>query len=196
MLPDHSQSTIIDMKHLQSIFAIVFLTTISFLSADEPKGTAVKLDKFSSTTPKDWKSEKPWNRLRSHQFRLPAEKGVKDAEVYIFPDLTKTPEENFARYKRELFVIPEGKTAEDISKSDKWEVGNKIKVFLLDMQGTMSHKDRPFDPKAKTEILPDYRAVSVIMETPDGNFLIRLWGPIPTVEKHYQGFIDWIKGFK
>ena len=45
-------------------------------------------------------------------------KDAKDAEIFIFPDLTKTVEENFARYK-EMFAPPEGKTVDDIAKMAK-----------------------------------------------------------------------------
>ena len=162
--------------------------------ADEPKGTVVKLDKLSSTTPADWKSEKPINRLRSHQFRLPAAKDAKDAEIFIFPDLTKTVDENFTRYK-ELFVPPEGKTLDDIAKVSRFEVG-KAKVAVLDMQGTWLYKERPFDPKSKQEERPNSRVISVILTTDDGNYLIRLSGPATAVSKHHQAFMDWLKGFK
>jgi len=162
--------------------------------ADDSKGTEVKLDKFSSTTPSDWKSEKPIYRLRSYQFRLPGAKDAKDAELFIFPDLTKTVDENFARYK-EMFVPPDGKTLDDITKITKLEVG-KAKVAILDMQGTWLYKERPFDPKSKQENRPDSRVISVIFTTDDGNYLIRLSGPAPTVTQHAKAFFDWIKAFK
>jgi hypothetical protein len=165
--------------------------------ADDPKGTEVKLDKLSSTTPADWKSEKPNNRLRSHQFRLAGTKDAKvvqDAEIFIFSDLTKTVDENFARYK-EMFVPPEGKTVDDIAKITRFEVG-KAKVAVLDMEGVWQYKERPFDPKSKQEDRPDSRVISVIFTTDDGNYLIRLSGPAPTVTQHAKAFFDWIKEFK
>lgn len=162
--------------------------------AGEPKGTVVKLDKLSSTTPADWKSEKPITRLRSHQFRLPGAKDAKDAEIFIFPDLTKSVEENFTRYK-DMFVPPEGKTVDDISKTAKIEVG-KAKVSILDVEGTWQYRERPFDPKSKQETRPDSRVIFVIFNTDDGNYLIRLAGPNATVKQHAKAFYDWIKAFK
>ncbi len=164
------------------------------IGADEPKGAIVKLDKLASTTPADWKPEKPINRLRSHQFRLPAAKDSKDAEIYVFPDLTKTVDENFARYK-DMFVPPVGKTVDDLARVAKIEVG-KAKVAILDMQGTWLYKERPFDPKSKQEERPNSRVIFVIFTTDDGNYLIRLAGPKPTVDMHAKAFFDWIKGFK
>jgi hypothetical protein len=177
-------------------FALCFLllAIASPARAEDPTGTVVKLDKLSSTTPADWKSEKPANRLRSNQFRLPGAKDAKDAEIFIFPDLTKTVDENFARYK-EMMLPPEGKTLDDITKIAKIEVG-KAKVAILDMEGTWLYKERPFDPQSKQENRPDSRVISVIFTTDDGNYLIRLSGPAPTVGKHAKAFFDWIKAFK
>ena len=162
--------------------------------AEEPKGGVVKLDALTSTTPGAWKTEKPNNRLRSHQFLVPGIQKAKDAEIFIFPDLTKTVDENFARYK-EMVVPPDGKTLDDIVKIQKFEVG-KAKVSVLDLEGTWLYKERPFDPKSKQEARPNSRVISAIFTTADGNYLIRLSGPSATVNGHYDGFVEWIKGFK
>jgi hypothetical protein len=179
------------------LVAVAFAQFAEVAQADDLKGNEVKLDKLSSTTPADWKSEKPNNRLRSYQFRIPGAKDAKtnqDAEVFIFPDLTKTVDENFARYK-EMFVPPDGKTVDDIAKTSRLEVG-KAKVAILDMEGTWLYKERPFDPKSKQENRPDSRVISVIFTTDDGNYLIRLSGPASTVSQHAKAFFDWIKAFK
>jgi hypothetical protein len=173
---------------------VALLTVATALHADEPKGAVVKLDKLSSITPADWKAEKPNNRLRSHQFRLPGAKGAGDAELFTFPDLTRTVEENFARYK-EMILPPEGKTIDDVARVEKFAVG-KAKVAVLDTEGTWVFKERPFDPKSKQEMRPNSRVISVILTTDDGNYLIRLAGPAATVGQHHKGFMEWIKGFK
>jgi hypothetical protein len=64
------------------------------------------------------------------------------------------------------------------------------------MEGTWLYKERPFDPKSKQEARPDSRVISVIFNTEDGNYLIRLAGPKATVDKHAKAFFDWIKAFK
>ncbi len=150
---------------------------------------------MKSIAPADWKSEKPNNRLRSHQFRLAGAKGARDAEIFIFPNLTKTVKENFARYKETMFEAPDGKSLDDVTKEEMFKVG-KTKVAVQDVRATWLYKDRPFDPAAKTEVRPNSRVVLVIFSNDNGNYLIRLSGPAATVDAHYQGFIDWIKAFK
>jgi len=178
--------------------ALIIVLLASPCFAEETKGIVVKLDKLTSTTPADWKSEKPANRLRSHQFRLPGFKDVKetfgDAEIYIFPDLTGTKDDNFARYMA-TFLPPEGKTIEDIAKTAEIMVG-KAKVNILDMEGTWLFKSAPFDNKLKSEPRPNSRVIHVIFTTDDGNYLIRLSGPAKTVTAQAKPFYDWIKGFK
>ncbi len=114
--------------------------------------------------------------------------------MFVFPDLTNTVEANFARYKQ-MFMAPEGMTTEDISKEAKIEVG-KAKVAILDMDGTWLYKAAPLDPKSKQELRPNHRVISVIFSSEDGNYLIRLSGPTPTVNQHARAFFVWIKDFK
>src|SRR5258708_718947 len=92
--------------------------------------------------------------------------------VVKFDKLSSTTpaERTLARYK-EHFVAPEGKTVDDIAKTAKIEVG-KAKVNILDVQGTWIYKERPFDPKSKTEQRPNSRVIFVIFTTDDGNYLI------------------------
>jgi hypothetical protein len=170
------------------------LPTISAAAQEKKKSTEVELDNLKSTPPADWKSEKPNNRLRSHQFRLPGAKDAKDGEVYIFPNLTRPVKENFARWK-EMFEAPEGKNLDDLVKESVFMVG-KTKVSVQDVTATWHYKDRPFDPSSKTEVRPNSRVVSVIFSNDNGNYLIRLSGPAATVNAHYQSFIDWLKAFK
>ncbi len=164
-------------------------------AADDPKPVVVKLGKLSATAPADWKSEKPSNRLRSYQFRLPSgEAGVADAEVYVMPDSDPNPAKSFPRWKAS-FVPPDGKALDDVAKESKFEV-NGATVHLLDVAGTWKYRERPFDPKSKEELRPDYRAVWAIVADKDGATHVRLSGPVAAVGKYYPEFEKWLKGMK
>ena len=183
------------MRSLRFVLPLLAGFLIAPLPGQEPKaGTVVKLDKLKSATPENWKSEKPFNRLRTHQFRIPGPKGAKDAELAILPDVKGTVEQNHARWK-DQFVPPDGKTVDDLAKTSKFMVG-KAKVDVLDMRGTWVFKERPFDPKSREEVRPDSRVLFVIFDTGDENFHIRLAGPAATVDPQYQAFMDWLKNFK
>src|SRR5947209_10928759 len=90
--------------------------------AADPAPVVVKFGKLSAEVPKDWKGEKPNNRLRSHQFRLPSGmEGVADAELYVMPESNPDPDKSFPRWKAS-FAPPDGKTLDDVAKASKFEV--------------------------------------------------------------------------
>ncbi len=161
----------------------------------EDKGTPVKLSGLAGTAPATWKSEKPANRLRSYQFKLPAgDKDYADAEVAVFPESSPDNAKNFERWKA-TFVPPDGSTIEQAAKVGKMEIG-KAKVATLDVSGTWKYKERPQDPKSKEMLLADYRAIWVVIETADETTHIRLSGPGVIVEKHKKDFDAWLKSLK
>jgi hypothetical protein len=165
------------------------------LRAADDKPSSVEIDGMKAPIPADWKEEKPKNRLRYKQFRLPKAKDDKtDAEIIIFKGLGGKPEENVKRWK-DMFIPPEGKNLDDVSKVAEIKIGDK-KATLLEVYGTYKHKDAPFDPKAKTELKPDYRMVAVQYDGNDDAYHFRLIGPAATVDQYKKGFEDWLKALK
>jgi len=163
------------------------------VAENSDKGTIVKIAGLESRTPANWLREKPSNRLRSFQFRLPRAKGDDaDGELAVLPDLPGKPEENLERWK-ELFVPPEGKTIDDIARIEKFKVG-KVAVTYLDIAGTYLQKDRPLGSKSTPK--QHYRMLSVIFDTPDGAALIRVVGPERTIGGHKARFDAWLRGFR
>lgn len=175
------------------IFACAAAACTLATADEKTKGTPVKLDKLTSIAPAEWKVEKPANRLRSHQFRLAGGKDAADAELAIFPDVG-TFEKELPRWKPR-FDVPEGKTIDDISKTERFKAG-AAEVAIFDVTGTWRYKERPFDPKSKEEVRPNSRVVFVIVATPDSNHHVRLSGPASTVNAHHKAFMQWLKAFK
>ena len=162
-------------------------------SRGEEKGTEFKLDNLKSTTPADWKSEKPTSTLRLAQFRLPKAEGDKDdAELRVF-SLGGSAKQNLERWKGE-FQPPKGKSMDDVSKVEEFKVAG-CAVLYFDVSGTWldGAPGQPADKKTKRE---DYRMIAVQFNGPDNPFQFKLMGPAKTVEKHKKGFDEWLKGFK
>lgn len=164
----------------------------SAMAADP--AVVIKVGKLSASAPTEWKQEKPNNRLRSYQFRLPGFDGLADAEIAIYPESHPSPEKNFPRWQSQ-FVPADGKTLEQISRSGVWELPG-AKAHYLDIQGTWKYRERPKDPSSKEMILENYRAIWVIVAEKDEATHIRFSGPAPVVEKHYPGFERWLKSLK
>ncbi|QEL13701.1 hypothetical protein [Limnoglobus roseus] len=160
------------------------------LSAADP----VKIGTLSAEPPKEWKAEKTANRLRSHQFKIPSgEEGVPDAELIVSP-LSKKAEVMFPGWKAQ-FAPSDGKTLEDVAKESKAEVGGAT-LHTLDVHGTWTFKERPFDPKSKEEVKPDYRAIWVIVTEKDEATSVRFSGPEKVIEKHKKEFDAFLKALK
>ncbi|VTS04178.1 hypothetical protein [Tuwongella immobilis] len=158
-------------------------------------GGPTELDSFQSSPPKEWKAEKPANRLRDYQYRLPKAEGEPfDGEVTILPNVRGSVEQNMLRW-REQFIPPANQTLESISKMESFQVG-KAKVSQMEVNGTWVFKERPFDPKSKEEQRANYSVIWVIFETPNANFQIRMSGPAATVKRYRAGFDQWLRGFK
>jgi hypothetical protein len=160
----------------------------------EDKGTVVKVGTLSATTPSDWKNEKPANRLRSYQLKLPGEKDHPDAEIAIYPEINPNPDKNFPKWKA-TFVPPDGKTIDDISKTGKWDVKGATVTFL-DVTGTWKYRERPQDPTSKEMLLEDFRVVWVIVAEKEEASYIRLSGPTVSVDKQFKAFESWVKSLK
>jgi hypothetical protein len=166
------------------------LAAVLLLAADP---APVKFGTLSAEVPGDWKAEKPANRLRSHQFKLPSgAEGLADAELYVMPQSNPDPTRSFPQWKAS-FVPPEGKALDDVAKATKFEV-NGATVHLLDVSGTWKYK--PFPMAKKEELRPDYRAVWAVVVTGDEATHLRLSGPRAVVEKHYPAFEKWLRGMK
>jgi hypothetical protein len=166
---------------------------------DDGKGTVVTLDDgLKSRAPADWKAEKPSNKLRTAQFRIPKAKGDKeDAELVIFffgPGQGGSVNDNIKRWQG-MFEAPEGKKIDDVSKVEKMKVGD-VDVTYLDVQGIYLYKFPPFDPNAKVQRKPDYRRLGVVFASKNGPYFITVTGPAKTVAEHKKGFDEWLKGFK
>jgi hypothetical protein len=165
------------------------------LAAPAADPVVVKFGKLSGPAPAEWKAEKPANRLRSYQFKLPSgEAGVPDAELIVQPDANPDPDKSFPRWKATM-VPPEGMTADDVAKASKFDIPGAV-VHVLDGNGVWKFKERPFDPKSKEELRPDYRVIWVIVAEKDDAFHVRLSGPAAVVAKYKPGFDEWLKGLK
>jgi len=170
-------------------FTLAAGTSFAF-AADKP--VEVKLSKLKAPAPAEWAVEKTANRLRSFQFKLKGDDG--DAELIVMPETNPEPSKSFPRWKAS-FVVPEGKTADDIGKQSKMEVAGAT-LHILDASGTWKFKERPFDPKSKEEQRDNYRVVWVIVVEGDDATHIRISGPQETMVKHMPGVEKWLKSLK
>jgi len=157
------------------------------------KGVVVDLDGLKSTTPGDWKQEKPKGTMRWLQFRLPKKGDDKeDAELYLFKGPGGGAKANIERWKAQ-FVPPEGKTIADVSEVKEIKIGDRPATYL-DIRGT--YKPLALRPRAKLEQKANFRMLAIYYDSPADHYQIKLTGPAKTVEAYKKGFDEWVKNFK
>jgi hypothetical protein len=157
-------------------------------------GTPVALDGLKSLAPAAWVPEKAV-RPQVYHFRLPKQKNdATDAEVSVVANLTGTPDDNIRRWKAQ-FVPPPGMPPAEAARVTSFSTG-PAQITYLDVQGTYLHKDRPAAPKVGDDVKPGQRMLAVVFQTPEGTYLIRMFGPKATVAVYQKGFEEFIKSFK
>lgn len=161
----------------------------------EEKGKEIELDGMKSAIPGSWKQEKPDNRLRFLQFKLPKVKDDKeDGMLIVSKGIGGSPEANIKRWKEQM-IPPEGKALDDICKVTDFKLAD-VKCPYLDATGTYKDNPRPFDPSSKAVNRPGYRLLAMHYEGKDDVYQFKLYGPADTVANYKQGFEDWLKGLK
>lgn len=159
---------------------------------DPPK--PVEVAGMKATPPTGWKSEKPSNTMRIHQFKLPREKDdSEDAElaVFFFATASGSVEQNLKRQVAK-FNPADGKDKVE-EKVDKIKVG-PVEATYQDVSGTFVKKANPMAKDGTP--MPNYRQLYVVFETKDGQYYMTLLGPAKTVEKHKKDFESWLESFK
>lgn len=183
---------------MSRIIVAVFLACAALASrtplpAADDKPVVVSLVKLKAPAPAEWTAEKTANRLRSFQFKLKGTDGH-DGELIVMPESPPDPMRSFPRWKAS-FIVPDGKTADDIAKQSKFEVAGAT-VHVLDASGTWRFKERPFDPKSKEEERENYRVVWMIVVEGDEATHIRISGTQDTMAKYMPGVEKWLKSLK
>src|SRR5579864_279873 len=152
------------------------------------------IDGLKSAVPSSWKAEKPRNRLRYAEFRLPRAEGDRaDADLSVFRNISGTTEQNVERWKRQ-FLPPKGKSIDDVSKVTKLKVAGR-EVVYFEVAGTFLDGP-PMLPASRKVKRPDYRMIAVQFDGPKNVWHFKLIGPAKTIAKHKKEFDNWLESFK
>jgi hypothetical protein len=100
---------------------------------------------------------------------------------------------NLERWKKQ-FQPPPGESADSSAKTSTVKVASG-KATVLDIHGTYMFKARPMEP-GPGEPRPNHRMLAAVLESPKGNYFIRLVGPARTIEHSKKEFDAWLKAFK
>jgi len=156
-------------------------------------GEVVELGKLKSRVPADWVKERPDEPSGYKQYRLdPVGDDKEDARLtihFLRKGRGTSAEEQVRRWKA-LFLPPERMRMDHAARVRKLKVGGDA-VTYLDVRG--DYKGIPGNPATPRQ---NFRLLGVYFDTPQGVYLIRLFGPADTVEYYREDFEDWVTAFK
>ncbi len=152
---------------------------------------------LSYKVPEGWIVEKPTPPgMRFAQYKLP--KTVGDGEdalliVYYFGKGQGGPAQaNIDRWIGQM-QQPDGSSSKEKAKTGTLTV-NGLPVSTVDVLGNYSGGMSPDSAPAEKKSI--YRLRAAVIETPNGNYFVKLTGPEKTVGHWDQAYTDYIKSFE
>ena len=147
------------------------------------------------TSPEGWVKEQPTSAMRVAQYKLPKADGdSEDASlvVYFFGATQGGAiQANIDRWISQI-QQPDGSSSKDKAKTETTTV-NGLKVTTVDVTGTYTAEIAPGSGTMHNDA--NYRLRAAVIETPKGNYFLKLVGPAKTVGRD-QSVTDFVKSFE
>lgn len=146
--------------------------------------------------PDGWVTEKASSSMRVAQYKLPKSEGDKDdgsLVLYYFGSAQGgSAQANIDRWIGQM-QQPDGSSSKDKAKTEKLTI-NGLKVTAVDVTGTYTAEMAPGSGTFHND--DNYRLRAAVVETPKGNYFVKLAGPAKTIAKWEQAFNDYLKSFE
>jgi hypothetical protein len=150
------------------------------------------------TAPEGWVAEEPSSGMRLAQYKLPKVEGdEEDASCYVFhfPGAGGSVEANIQRWYGQ-FDQPDGQPSSAVAKVNKGEV-HGFQLTTVDLTGSFKPSQMGMgQPGDSSELLPNYRMLGGVVETPSGPWFAKLVGPERTVAHWEKSFHEFMGSFK
>src|SRR5215510_4120188 len=154
--------------------------------------TAFQKSSLKFTVPAGWIEEERTSSMRVAQYHLPkAATDTEDASLVLYYFGQNQGGSATANVER---WISQMKQAEGSSpKQESLEV-NGLKVTTVDVAGTYVAETAPGSGTFHNK--PSYRLRAAVVETPNGNYYVKLVGPEKTVTQWNDSFLGYVKSFE
>jgi hypothetical protein len=152
------------------------------------------LDAMLSNLPAGWTRTEPTSSMRLAQISLAPAKGDKDSAdlaIFHFPGSGGSSAANIERWQNQ-FKGPKGEPGPEVAKTDTMMVG-LLTVITTDVRGTQLAQGGMMGPDKD---VPNSRMIASVIETPSGNWFIKVVGPVKTMAAHEKRIHDFIKRAK
>lgn len=146
--------------------------------------------------PDGWLTEHPSSSMRVAQYKLPKADGdSEDASLVLYyfgATQGGSAQANIDRWISQI-QQPDGSSSKDKSKTETLTV-NGLRVTTVDVSGTYTAEMAPGSSTLHNDA--NYRLRAAVIETPKGNYFLKLVGPAKTVGRWEQSFSDYLKSFE
>ncbi|MGZ8846961.1 MAG: hypothetical protein ACXW3C_10905 [Pyrinomonadaceae bacterium] len=146
--------------------------------------------------PDGWTVEKPSSSMRAAQYKLPKVEGDKeDASLVLYyfgSNQGGTAQANIDRWIGQM-QQPDGGSSKDKAKSENLTI-NGLKVTTVDVTGTYTAEMAPGSGSFHND--DNYRLRAAVIETPKGNYFVKLAGPAKTIARWEQSYTEYLKSFE
>ena len=168
-------------------------TAIPNQQANTPQNAAGEL-RFKA--PDGWTVEKPTSSMRVAQYKLPKVEGDKDDATlvlyYFGATQGGTAQANIDRWIGQI-QQPDGSDSKSKAKTESMTV-NGLNVSTVDVTGVYTAEMAPGSKTFHNDA--DYRLRAAVIETPKGNYFVKLAGPAKTIARWDQSYNDYLKSFE
>jgi hypothetical protein len=168
-------------------------TTVSSNTASQSLAATADLH-FKA--PDGWVAEKSSSSMRVAQYKLPKADGDKeDASLVLYYfGVTQggTAQANIDRWISQM-AQPDGSSSKDKARTESLTI-NGLKITTVDVSGTYTAEMAPGSGSFHNDV--NYRLRAAVIETPKGNYFVKLAGPQKTIVRWEQSYTDYLKSFE
>lgn len=158
-------------------------------------GPGLDLNSFMADLPDGWTKTTPSSNMRLGQASL-ARSGGDNADgelaIFHFPGTGGSSMANLERWESQM-KGPNGEPGAQVAKTDSMKLDNGIMVITIDITGTMLPSTMGTGPSSEQ---PNYRMLASVLETPAGNYFVKLTGPKNTIAAHSDKYRTFLKRAK
>lgn len=196
------------MKRTSLIFLVALTTLLTCSACGAQNSSAVNPQANSNQSntarsgelrfqaPAGWMTETPTSAMRVAQYKLPKAEGDKEdgSLVLYFFGATQggSPQANIDRWISQM-QQPDGSPSKDKAKTEQTTI-NGLKVTSVDVTGTYTAEMAPGSKSFHDDA--NWRLRAAVIETPKGNYFVKLTGPAKTVTRWEQAYNDYLKTFE
>ncbi|MBK6765165.1 MAG: hypothetical protein IPG71_02300 [bacterium] len=158
-------------------------------------GPGLDVNSLLADLPDGWSKVAPSSSMRIGQVALSKASGdPMDGELamFHFPGTGGSAMANLERWEGQM-TGPKGEPGASIARKDTMMLENGIRVITVDISGTLLASTMGTGPSTDQ---PGSRMIASVLETPGGNYFVKVTGPQKTVAAHESKLRSFLKRAK